>query len=91
MKQISSKRNSVQNCSRLELPAILFPPFDKDNLKVSSIVSMGNLISCFCNWVQGENSTYVSTLDPDQESTDYIRQIKDGVIAGQHFDELIAK
>ena len=33
---ISSKRNSVQNCSRLELPAILFPPFDKDNLNVSS-------------------------------------------------------
>ena len=86
-----SKRNSVQNCSRLELPAILFPPFDKDNLKVSSIVSMGNIKSCFCNWVQGENSTYILTLDPDQESTDYIRQIKDGVIAGQHFDELIAK
>ena len=87
MEQISSKRNSVQNCSRLELPAILFPPFDKDNLKISSIVSMGNLISCFCNWVHGENKT----LDIDQESTDYISQIKDGVIAGQHFDELIAK
>ena len=52
---------------------------------------MGNIFSCFCNWVRGENSTYVSTLDSDQESTDYIRQIKDGVIAGQHFDELIAK
>ena len=52
---------------------------------------MGNLISCFCNWVQGENGTYVSTLDPNQKSTDYFSQIKDGVIAGQQFDELIAK
>ena len=48
---------------------------------------MGNLISCFCNWVQGENGT----LDQDQEATDYFSQIKDGVIAGQHFDELIAR
>ena len=52
---------------------------------------MGNLISCFCNWVHGENSAYVSTLDPDQETTDYFSQIKDGVMAGQHFDELISK
>ena len=48
---------------------------------------MGNLISCFCNWVQGDNRT----LDPDQETTDYFSQIKDGVIAGQQFNELIAK
>ena len=52
---------------------------------------MGNLISCFCNWVQGENRTCVSTLDPDQETSDYFSQIKDGVMAGQHFDELISK
>ena len=96
MKQISSKRRSenavVKNCSRLELPTTLFPPFDKDNLKVSSPVNIKNLICCFWNWIQGENSSnYILTLDVNQEPMDYISQIKDGVIAGQHFDELIAK
>ena len=71
---------------------ILFPPFDKANLKVSSLVNIKNLISCFWNWIQGENSSnYVLTLDLNQEPMDYISQIKDGVIAGQHFNELKAK
>ena len=49
---------------------------------------MGNLLSCFWTWVQGENTSNNIEIDPDQESFNYVSQIKDGLIGEQNFDEL---